>query len=246
MNATSIMLTTYNRLSLTQRMLDNFFQVTTSPYRLIIVDNGSADGTPQYLQKLQPPENCLSFDTILNQENKGIASGRNQGLKQANIYGEQWLATLDNDIELPKNWLEDCTNIIRVNPRFTVGVNLEGVTYPLMTQNGKTFQYKAKGNLGSACMVFNRGLHDKIGYFTTEYQKYGEEDADWGFRTLMAGYNLAYLLEPGCHFGVGELDTGEYRKFKDECRLQNIAKFQQNCHAYMRKEKPIYITYSEK
>src|ERR1700722_14003953 len=126
MNATSIMLTTYNRLSLTQRMLDNFFQVTTSPYRLIIVDNGSADGTPQYLQKLQPPENCLSFDTILNQENKGIASGRNQGLKQANIYGEQWLATLDNDIELPKNWLEDCTNIIRVNPRFTVGVNLEG------------------------------------------------------------------------------------------------------------------------
>lgn len=249
MTTTSIMLCTYNRLDLTKRMLDNFFRATTSPYHLIIVDDASSDNTAQFLGQLDvkgKSEYCLSFNYQINEKNMGIATSRNRGLKIADQYSDPYLATLDNDIELPNNWLQNCIDVISANPRFTIGVNLEGVNYPPMTQNGKTFQYKARGNLGSACMVFGKDLHDKIGYFTTEYQKYGEEDADWGFRTIMSGHSLGYLQEPGVHFGVGELDTGEYRKFKDECRAQNLTKFQNNCRAYMRKEKPIHVPYSEK
>src|ERR1700676_991218 len=80
MNAlTSVMLITYNRLPLTQRMLQNFFQTTDSPYRLIVVDNGSTDGTVEWLQQLNPENTfCQGYHTHFYDKNKGIAIGRNK------------------------------------------------------------------------------------------------------------------------------------------------------------------------
>jgi len=240
----SVMLTTYNRLSLTQRTFDNFFITTKSPYRLIIIDNGSTDGTIEYLKSLKVNEFCQSYDLHLNAENLGIARGRNRGLKIAEKYDSEYFATIDNDCEFPDNWLDKCIDVISVNPTFSIGVNMEDVVYPEITLNKKTFQLKQQGNLGSACMVFHKMLHERIGFFTTEYEKYGEEDSDWGFRSRLAGWKLGYIQEQGNHFGVGELDTGTYRQFKDECRTKNIAKFRQNCGLYSSKQKSIYIPFN--
>ena len=244
----SIMLVTYNRIELNKRMLSNFFQVTTSPYNLIIVDNGSTDGTVEYLKNISKHDAPHCQDIILqfNDQNKGIASGRNQCLKIADKYGDQYLATVDNDVELPINWLQDCIDIIKENPLFTVGVNMEGVEYPLKTLNGKTFQYKEKGNLGSACMVFNRELHHEIGFFYGYENLYGTEDADWGIRSKFAGYHTCYLKENGVHFGTDNSDTPEYREWKTACHAKNLAPFQQRCKDYMFKKTSIFIPYSEK
>ena len=248
MNTTSIMFCTYNRLDLTKRMLESFLNNTTSPYHLIIVDNGSTDGTPQYLSdtlhKHRSPH-CQAVDLHFNEKNKGIAVGRNQGLSLAHKYQDNYLSTLDNDIELPTHWLEDCLDILQANPRFAVGINFEGVQYPLQTLNGKTVQVKPAGNLGTACTVFPKHLHQAIGYFTTDMGLYAHEDADYFFRARMVGYQLGYLKEMGIHFGEGALDIGEYREFKTKCSQDNLAKFQANCYAYMRSQKPYYIHYSE-
>ena len=211
----TIMLTTYNRLSLTHRTFNSLFGTTKTPYRLVITDNGSTDGTVDYLKSLKVNEYCLSYDLHLNAENLGIARGRNRCLKLADKHKTEYLATIDNDCEFPDNWLFKCIDIISVNPTLSIGVNMENVQYPEITLNKKTFQLKQQGNLGSACMVFNRMLHERIGFFTTEYEKYGEEDSDWGFRARLAGWKLGYIQENGNHFGVGELDTGEYRKFEE-------------------------------
>ena len=147
-------------------------------------------------------------------------------------------------MELPQGWLRECIDIIEANPNYTIGVNLEGTSYPLATQRGKTFQHKPIGNLGTACTVFNRKLHQQIGFFCTEFGLYGEEDADFFFRARLKGYQLGYLQTMGNHFGVGELDTGEYRKFKDGCRTNNIANFQKNCHKYINGLKSVYTPFS--
>lgn len=238
------MFVTYNRIDLTRRMLSNIYQTIDVPYRLIIVDNGSTDGTIEWLQSL--PSNqilCQSCDIYLVGENKGIAFGRNMGLKIASQYQDPWLCTLDNDVELPMGWLRECLEILEVNPTYCLGVNLEGVLYPLVSKNGKTFQHKNAGNLGTACTVFSRNLHSRIGFFTMEYEKYGEEDADFFFRARIVNYEMGYLSTNGNHFGVGELDTGEYRQFKDECRKKNIGIFQKNCMQYMSGKKSFYIPF---
>lgn len=245
------MFCTYNRLNFTQRMLESFLKNTTSQYRLIVVDNGSTDGTPQYLKSilnsslLYTHHNCISVDVQYNKENKGIAVGRNDGLWIANKYNDEYLSTLDNDIEFPERWLEDCIDILKANPQFAIGMNFEGTQYPLQTLNGHTFQVKPAGNLGTACTVFPRHLHQIIGYFTTEYGLYGEEDADYFFRARMAGYQMGYLKDKGLHFGEGPEDTGPYREFKTKQHADNLAKFQANCHSYMSRRKPILIPYSK-
>jgi GT2 family glycosyltransferase len=242
------MFCTYNRLDFTKRMLDSFLKNTTSPYHLLIVDNGSTDGTPDYLHEMfdrSEYQNCLAVKLQLNLENKGIAVGRNQGLKLAEQFKDEYLSTLDNDIEFPVNWLEDCIDILKANPHFAVGMNFEHTKYPLQTINGKEFQVKPAGNLGTACTVFPQSLHQAIGYFTTEYGLYGEEDADYFFRARMAGYQMGYLKENGIHFGEGPEDTGPYREFKTKQHADNLAKFQANCYAYMARRKPFLIPYSE-
>lgn len=248
-NTTSVMMTTYNRLDLTKRMIESFLKTTKSFFRFIVVDNGSVDDTPFWLHNdlnkmMRSNYYCQSYDVYLNHDNKGIASGRNQGLKIANKYKDPYLCCIDNDAEMPDNWLAKCIDFLQANPKFSIGVNMEDVNYPLMEKNGKMCQYKKDGNLGSACMVFPRHLHSLIGYFSTEMNKfYGEDDANWGFRARIAKYELAYLPENGIHFGVGELDSGAYREFKDNCRKENIQKFRQDCMDYMRGVRSIYYQF---
>src|SRR5271157_5228045 len=101
----SIMMVTYNRLELTKRMLDNLFTNTTSPYRLIIVDNGSTDGTAEWLKQLKPASSfCQDYHSRFNEKNLGIATGRNRCLLVADHYQDDLLATVDNDVEFPKDW----------------------------------------------------------------------------------------------------------------------------------------------
>src|SRR5581483_2722895 len=126
--STSIMFCTYNRLKFTKRMLESFLKNTTSPYHLIIVDNGSIDKTREYLtETLQELGDdlgrfpyCLGAEVKFNEQNKGIAVGRNQGLLMAGKHNDDYLCTLDNDIELPERWLEDCIDILKSNPKFAV------------------------------------------------------------------------------------------------------------------------------
>jgi GT2 family glycosyltransferase len=251
MTDTSLMMVTYNRLDLTKRMLDNLLKVTKRPFNLVIVDNGSEDGTKEYLVEFAYQtinSVCMNVALELNEENKGIAIGRNQTMKivDDSYPDTKWYCTIDNDVEVPENWLNDCISVMQKNPKYgMIGVNMERKMYSLVTSNGVTFQHKPQGNLGTACMVFPQALHRMLGFFNTEYGKYGEEDADWGMRARVVGYQLGYIKEMGNHFGEGENDQGEYREYKTACHKKNLAKFNANCRAYAQRAKSIHIPYKD-
>ncbi len=248
MNSTaSIMIVTYNRLQLTKQTLNCLFDSTDYPYELIFIDNASSDGTVDYLYKecgdrLGKSEFFKGFKVKHNNENLGIAVGRNQALELAE--GE-WLSTLDNDVLVPKGWLTESIDILRRNPSYgMIGVNMEGVGYPLIKVGDHEWQSKPRGNLGTACTVFNRSLHKILGYFNTEYPNlYGEEDADLGMRVRVLGLKLGYLKENGKHIGEGENDIGPYREWKTACHKGNLKQFNENCAAYVSGRKQLYIPF---
>jgi O-antigen biosynthesis protein len=244
---TSAMMVTYNRLELTKRMFDNFLKTTDSNYRLIVIDNGSTDGTVEWLKQLNPSQPlCQGYRTHFNPKNMGIAIGRNQGLLIADQYKDPYLCTIDNDIELHQGWLTDCLNVIKTNPKFAIGVNFEGTEYPPAILNGGyKVQWKRDGNLGTALTVFNRKLHEEIGFFIMDFGLYGEEDADFFFRARQAGWKIGYLPTKGIHFGEGELDTGEYREFKTAQHQKNLKAFQKNCWDYMGRMRSIFIPFKD-
>src|ERR1700722_1011311 len=173
----SVIILTYNRLELTKKMLDSFFQTTDSPYHLIIVDNNSTDGSKEYLEQLNPSSQyCQGYSPFFYDENKGVAGGKNRGMLIANNLKNNYISMMDNDVQMPQGWLKESIEIIKNNPEYYVGVNFEGVRYPLLTKNGHTFQHKERGNLGGGLITIPKLLHEKIGYLTISYNLYGEED----------------------------------------------------------------------
>lgn len=237
----TLMMVTYNRLDLTKKTVDHLRKSIKSETDFVIVDNGSKDGTIEYLKELTHNGN---IHLIFNEENRGIAIGRNQSLKKAVELGTDWFVTLDNDVEMPEGWLEESIDILSNSPGYgMIGVNMEPTKYPLVTINGRTFQNKPHGNLGTACIVFPKSLQKMLGYFNTEYGPYGEEDADFGVRARVVGYKLGYIERMGTHLGVGEYDVGEYREFKTNWHNKNYEAFSKNVVAYSRRQKPLFIPY---
>lgn len=241
---TAIMMVTFNRLDLTKKTIENLYRNNKRKCHFIIIDNGSTDGTVDYLNALNSND-VYSYHVHLLNENKGIASGRNIALKVADELGVKWYCTIDNDVDMPDGWLEECIDILSRNKAFgAVGVNMEDNKYPTVTKNGVTFQEKPAGNLGTACMVFTDKVHKAIGFFK-KYNKYGLEDSDFGMRARFFGFKLGYILENGTHLGVGTYDTGDYRKWKTLEHDSKVAEFQRNCSLYVQKKLPIYIPYTE-
>lgn len=245
----SIMCVTYNRCHLTKTTFESLFKSVHTPFRLIIVDNGSVDNTYDYLQNLK--ENlknnslCYSYDVLFNQENYGIGGGRNQCLKIANQYNDPYLSTIDNDVDFSNNnnWLQDCTDFIDANPKFSIGINLEEVEYPIKEFNGKQIAFKAKGNLGTACTVFPRQMHEDIGFFL-KFGQYGLEDSNFFLRSRVVGYQMGYLVTPGIHLGKGAEDVGEYREFKTNEQKKHMQAFIRECQLYTFGKKSIKLPYS--
>lgn len=249
MTLASIMMVTYNRLELTKQTLNDLFETTDYPFNLVLIDNDSKDGTVEYLktfceEKLLAKHSFfMGYKLQANTENKGIAIGRNQALALAD---GDWLVTFDNDVKVPKGWLSEAIDIMTKVPIYgMIGVNMENTPYSLVSIAGKEFQRKPQGNLGTACIVFNKNFHKMLGFFNTEYGLYGEEDADMGMRARVVGYQLGYIKESGKHLGEGENDVGEYREFKTESHRRNLAKFNENCRLYATGKKPIYIPFKQ-
>lgn len=242
----TLMMVTYNRLPLTRQTVEGLLETTKRPFNLVIIDNNSQDGTKEYLAKLSKDgyEYLQTVSVVFNDRNEGIAVARNQALHAADRMNTTWYSTVDNDVLLPEHWLSNCIDILRANPSYgMVGVNFENSSYPLVTSNGYEFQDKPKGNLGTACTVFHKRFHQMLGFFNTEYELYGEEDADMGMRAKAAGFKLGYLKEHGTHLGDNENDVGEYRDFKTECHRKNLKQFSQNAGLYFNHKKPIYIPF---
>lgn len=241
----SIMMVCYNRLELTKKTIENLISTTFGiDYNLIIIDNGSTDGTVEYLECLTGG-NWNLLDIKFNKTNLGIGIARNQGLCLAEKYNPDYYCTIDNDVCFPNNWLAEAVDILERNRDFgSIGVNFEDTMYPLEVHGGKEFQVKREGNLGTACTVFSKNIKKMLGYYNIEFGLYGHEDADWGFRlNKVLKLKLGYIKEPGIHIGSGENDIGEYREFKTQAAKKSLNKFYLTCREYLSGKKPLHIKF---
>ena len=108
-----ICMVTFNRLGYTRRSIAYLRERTQYPFRLIVVDNGSTDGTPLYLHG-----NSEVDVLYLNRANDGIHFGWNKCLQAVE---SEFFVTVDNDILCPKLdpcWLSKLYDLMEKYPRF--------------------------------------------------------------------------------------------------------------------------------
>jgi len=240
----SIMMVTYNRLELTKQTITNIYETVKTPFEFVIIDNASTDGTIEYLNELNKQYNNIHLK--FNKINKGIGWGRSQALLLADTLNTEWYVTIDNDVLFHSGWLDECIEILTHNKHFgAIGVSFEPTVYPIIKSNGYEFEYKSKGNLGTACMVFHKSLHKMIGFFNTTFDKYAHEDADWGNRVVFAGLKLGYIKTHGTHIGEGVNDQGTYREFKNKQHQDNLQKYYKDYTLYASGKKSLYIPFKD-
>src|SRR5262249_1705807 len=89
----SIVVVTFNNLALNKLCLESILRNTDYPnYEVIVIDNNSTDGTPEYLHRLALEQERVKI--LLNPQNLGFARANNQGIAQS--CGER-LVLLNND-----------------------------------------------------------------------------------------------------------------------------------------------------
>ena len=91
-----IVLVTWNHWATTAVCLDQVIRMDYGNYKIVLVDNGSRDTTPELVAKHYPAIKLFS-----NQENLGFAAGCNIGLRHALEQGADYALLLNNDTVPP-------------------------------------------------------------------------------------------------------------------------------------------------
>jgi GT2 family glycosyltransferase len=188
--------------------------VVESPYPakdVILVDNGSTDGSVEYLRTRFPDLLILEHS-----ENLGIAGGRNRGFREASRRGNDYILSLDNDARIEAQLLEELVKVAESDPRIgvvgpktyaddgsgTIQCTGGSITY---TQNvcaqrgwGETDrgQYDQIGDVdyfpGFGFMA-RREVFEKLNFLDESFYGYGHEDTDFCLRAARLGYRVVYV-----------------------------------------------------
>lgn len=117
---------TYDRLDYTKECFDSLYRTAGYPFDHFIVDNGSTDGTQEYLKTLTNPNGLITLK--LNSENMGISIASNQALDMIKGDGYNIIMKVDNDAFFKnQGWLAKMIDIYKAFPRFALSLYVEGL-----------------------------------------------------------------------------------------------------------------------
>ena len=108
--AVSIILPTYNRVDTLERAVRSVKAQTFGDWELIVVDDGSQDGSDALIEKIARDDPRIR---LLRQANAGVAAARNTGLSAAR---GGWITFLDSDDAWLPHFLDLTTSFLRSEP----------------------------------------------------------------------------------------------------------------------------------
>jgi len=105
----SVIIPTYNRARFVQEAIESVLNQTFRDFELIVVDDGSMDGTPEILKKWERRIRCV------RQGNSGVSRARNTGIRMAR---GKYIAFLDSDDLWVREKIEIQAHFLDANPQF--------------------------------------------------------------------------------------------------------------------------------
>lgn len=198
MTLTSIIIPTYNALSLLRSCVESIRAYTPAPYEIIVVDNASSDGTDIYCRR-----NHITFISL--PDNRGFPVACNMGLQLAS--GDEILL-LNNDVVVSQGWLTNLKRALYSAPE--VGIVGPVTNYASGRQQVKTdyeglidFHKAAEianfsnpqkwletKRLVGLCFLFKRELLTSVGLLDERFSPGHYEDDDYCYRARLKGYRL--------------------------------------------------------
>jgi GT2 family glycosyltransferase len=254
----SIVVVTHDGLTFNRLCLETVLANTAGEdFELIVIDNGSADGTRAYLARLAEAD--ARVRVLSNGRNMGFAAACNQGLGLA--LGEH-LVLLNNDTMVPPGWLPGLLEHLR-NP----GVGLVGpVTNRIGNEAEIETDYRTWGEFlefarrrsrehagewlevrtpAMFCLAMRRQTYRHLGPLDERFEVGMLEDDDYADRAREAGYQLRCVEDTVVHhFGeasFGKLVAGgEYTRILRANQRRYAEKWGRSWEPYGRRPNPRY------
>jgi GT2 family glycosyltransferase len=175
--------------------------------RVIVVDNGSVDGSLELLEKYQ------GLEVILNQKNEGFTGGVNPGFKRAVDDGLKYVATMNNDAVAGKDWLKELVAALERQPKAGIATSkildgagkkidstgdyltVWGLPYPRGRGESDLDKYDHETDVFGAsggASLYRVKLLEQVGLFDQDFFAY-YEDVDLSFRAQLAGWKVRFV-----------------------------------------------------
>ncbi len=189
--------------------IDSVLSQSLRPH-LIVVDNGSVDGSVALIERYYP-----SVELIKHSTNRGYAGGVNPGFRRALELDAAYVAPFNNDAVADVKWLSTMVDYLDSHPEAGIasckvassdGTHLDttgdyyttwGLPYPRGRGESDAHQYDAvsKSEIFSgsgAASLYRVSMLRQIGLLDEDFFAY-YEDVDLSFRAQLAGWKVAYV-----------------------------------------------------
>jgi GT2 family glycosyltransferase len=211
----SAIIVNYDKRPYSELCVTSLLKTAYEPLEIIVVDNGSTDGTVELLEELRDACSAagVRYEVILNDTNIGAPAARNQGMERAD---GDYIAFLDNDIAVRDvQWLTKLRAAL--DEAHDIGICGPKLLFPFepyriefagceVSPTGRV-HYRGRGApsdaaefnerrevqcLISAAWLMKAQLVDEIGLMDELFSPAQYEDIDYCYRARDAGYRILY------------------------------------------------------
>lgn len=202
----AVVIPNWNGLEEIGACLDSLQAQSFTPH-IIVVENGSTDGSLEFLEKNYP-----TVEILAQKNNLGFAGGVNVGIRKAMNDGYQFVALLNNDAVAHKDWLKHLVGALQSNNEVGIATckllsadkkhtdstgdqyTTWGLPYPrdrgVAAAKAHNQQEEVFGASGGASL-YRSSMLEEIGLFDEDFFAY-YEDADVSFRAQLEGWKVLY------------------------------------------------------
>lgn len=231
---TSVVIPNWNGKDTIGSCLDSLLSQSLKPH-IIVVENGSVDGSLEYLQQEYP-----MIELVINKQNLGFAGGVNCGIRRALAREDEFVALFNNDAVADKHWLENLVEVLTNNLRAGIatckfmdihGKHLDstgdlysvwGLPYPRGRGEPVNDSYDKDtlvfGASGGASIYRTETLRD-IGLFDEDFFAY-YEDVDVSFRAQLRDWKVLYVPQAIAYHQIGAT-SGKIKGFTTYQTIKN-------------------------
>lgn len=228
---TTIIIPNYNGLSFMEPCFESLKEQTVRNFKVLVVDNGSTDGSVEWLKEHRIP-------SIFLKENTGFSGAVNTGIRAADT---PYVLLLNNDTRVEPGFVAAMERAMDQSPKiFSVSSRMIQMYHPELLDDagdmysilGWAYQrgvgrsselYQKSCRVFSACAgaaIYRRAVFDEIGLFDELHFAY-LEDIDVGWRAKLYGYDNIYCPDAAVyHVGSGTSGS-RYNSFKVRLAARN-------------------------
>ena len=217
MSTVSLIILSHNGKHFLEPCLASIVRQTRLPDELILVDNGSDDGSQEWIRINYPQVTLIEMGY-----NSGFSVAMNRGVAESS---SDYVALLNNDTECEPQWLEELTTALDQHPdigfcaskmltfRHRDILDAAGDLFTTAgfggkrgwLQSNRASEFDKPERVLSACAgaaMYRRTAFVEIGGFDEDFFAY-EEDTDLSLRLQMAGYPCLYVPKAVVYHHVG-------------------------------------------